>query len=138
MEKGQISNKFAPVIVIDLDLILKKRRDTTANRLRNLVGLPKYRIISGKVVRHIEEIFNADYSIYILERKRNDNKREKYIEDMAYTKFISEMNWHYIREMGKSSRIANIFLAKDFEIGQFKKAVFVDNWNDIITRMRMR
>lgn len=137
MEKGDISNEFAPIIVVDLDLLLKKNKDTVGSRLKSLFGFDEYTLKSWRLVEYMEKLFMGEYTIYLLDRKYDDNRRETIVEDLPYNRFMGETDWIEIRRLARSKRVANIFFRDDFEIGQFDKAVFVEDFKEIFDRMRI-
>ena len=72
MLKGDISNKFAPAIVLDIKLIFEKDTDGLVNKVRNILGVPRYKLRDKRIPRHLEQIFYSNYSIYLLNRSQEN------------------------------------------------------------------
>lgn len=89
MYKGNISNKFAKTVVIDINLIYSIKKETLVDKVKSFVGVPKFKLINSDIPKMLERLFYKDYMIYIVDRNTETKaiRKEELIEDWCYTKY---------------------------------------------------
>lgn len=138
MLKGEISNKFAPTIVIDINLIYQKDTEGWLNKALSLVGNVQFKLIDKRIPKYLERWFYKDYTIYIVDRNKEYDVPEKLIEGWCYTRFFKIGDLKDMEAMIDQEKVVLAVFDRDYPalaVGRSKALNFI-SWEDLFRRVR--
>jgi len=136
MLKGDISNKFAPAIVLDIKLIFEKDTDGLVNKVKNILGVPRYKLRDKRIPRHLEQIFYSNFSIYLLNRSQENlcKHARNLLDTMCFTSYSEESRLEEIQSIIDQRHVVLAVFDRDFPASRIAggKAVNFVDWHSVL------
>jgi len=138
MYKGDISNKFAPVLILDINLIYQVEKETLIGKIRNIIGKPKFKLKDKRIPKLLERWFYKDFSIYIVDRNRGREVRpESLIEGWCYSQYLRVENIEDMEALIDQTKVILAVFDRDYpalKVGKGKGINFI-SWQDLFERL---
>lgn len=137
MYKGEISNKFAPTVVIDLNLIFKEDKENILSRALSLVGIKRFKLTNKRIPKYLERLFYKDFEIYLVDRNPNYNIDEKLFEDWCYSNHFKIVPLDDMEALIDQEKVVLAVFDRDYPartVGRSKAYNFI-SWGDFVNRL---
>ena len=137
MYKGEISNKFAPTVVIDINLIFKEDKETLLNKALNLLGIRKYKVEDKRIPKYLERLFYKDFTIYLVDRNKDYDIPEKLFDTWCYSEYLKIDNIEDMEMLIDQTKVVLAVFDRDYpalKVGKGKAYNFL-SWGDLVSRL---
>ena len=137
MYKGEISNKFAPVIIMDMNILFRKETEKVTDRIRQALGVPRFSLTDKRIPKFLERWFYKDYSIYLVDRNKGETRPESLVEGWCYSQYFKVEDIEDMEALIDQEKVVLAVFDRDYpalRVGKSKGMNFI-SWQDLFERL---